>query len=639
MNDKIVLFFFFLILAHSTTVNGQKDTTHVLSPFTVETTRIAQFSSGVKLVQIDSTAMFQYKNKSMADLLTDETPISIKSYGQGSLATSSFRGGSATQTAILWNGLNINSVTNGQMDFSLIPVGFSNNVTVQFGGVGALWGNGAIGGAIHLNNTPKFNSGISIDYGINGGSFHSIGQNLSIQYGSKWISSTISYLNKYAANDLEYYYENEGILKTGIQHNAEIRSIGFVNNNSIKLSKSQLLNLSFWTQKTDRNLPPTLLEQSNFANQKDQSYRFSSDWQYNFKQSITHIRLGYFNEQLIYIDSLSNTNDSSVSHSYIAEAETKWFFKKYHSFNFGVNHTYLDAKTSGYEWSPNQNRNSIFLSYQYESPSKKLNFSTSIRQEFIEDKKIPFTYSAGIIYQFCPLFSAKANMSRLYRLPTFNDLYWSPGGNPNLLPESGFSEELGVTFDYPNNKKTINFKEEITLFNRNIDNWIIWLPSTSYWIPQNLLSVWSRGLETQSSITYNRKKINIQLNISTSYVLSTNEKSKSSNDNSVEKQLIYVPMYSGNARLKVAYESFSITYRHHYTGYRYTATDLSEYLTPYQTGAFSLNYSKNIKQNQLNFFVQVDNIWNQRYQVMPYRPMPQRNFNIGFSINFNYQKI
>lgn len=638
MNDKIVLFFF-LILAHSTTVNGQKDTTHILSPFTVETTRIAQFSSGVKLVQIDSTAMLQYKNKSMADLLNDETPISIKSYGQGSLATSSFRGGSATQTAILWNGLNINSVTNGQMDFSLIPVGFSNNVTVQFGGIGALWGNGAIGGAIHLNNTPKFNSGISIDYGINGGSFHSIGQNLTIQYGSKWISSTISYLNKYTDNDFEYNYENEGILKTGIQHNAEIRSIGFVNNNSIKLNKSQLLNLSFWTQKTDRNLPPTLLEQSNFANQKDQSYRFSSDWQYNFKKSITHVRFGYFNEQLIYIDSLSNTNDSSVSHSYIAEAETKWFLKKYHSFNFGINHTYLDAKTSGYEWSPNQNRNSIFLSYQFESPSKKLNVSTSIRQEFIEDKKIPFTYSAGIIYQFCTLFSAKANMSRLYRLPTFNDLYWSPGGNPNLLPESGFSEELGVTFDYPNNKKTINFKEEITLFNRNIDNWIIWLPSTSYWIPQNLLSVWSRGLETQTSITYNRKKINIQLNISTSYVLSTNEKSKSNNDNSVGKQLIYVPMYSGNARLKVAYESFSITYRHHYTGYRYTATDLSEYLTPYQTGAFSINYSKNIKQNQLNFFVQVDNIWNQRYQVMPYRPMPQRNFNIGFSINFNYQKI
>lgn len=636
MNDKIVLLFF-LFSTYSATVVCQEDSTHLLSGVTVQADRITQFSSGVKLLLLDSVAMIQYKNRSMADLLSDESPICIKSYGQGSLATSSFRGGSASQTAILWNGLNINNITNGQLDFSLIPVSFSNNVTIQFGGVGALWGNGAIGGAIHLNNTPKFNSGLSVEYGISGGSFHSIGQNITLQYGSKSVSSTLTYQNKYAANDFEYEFYNQGVIRSKNQERAEFRSIGFVNNNSIQITKNQLLNISFWSQKTERNLPPTLLEQRNKAEQNDLSNRFSADWKYNYKNSITHLRAGYFNEQLHYIDSLSNTNDTSSSNNFIAEIETKLFLKKNHTLNLGINNTYSSAKTSGYDWNPNQNRTSLFASYQFENNSKKLNISTSIRQEFIPNLSIPFTYSVGIEYQIWSFLSTKANMSRLYRLPTFNDLYWNPGGNPNLFPENGYSEEVGIALNYGTKKNSLRFKEEISLFNRTIDNWIIWLPSSLIWTPQNILSVWSRGLETHSVVNLKVKKINIQLSLLTSYVLSTNEKSKSENDNSVGKQLIFVPIYSGNARLKIEYKSFSITYRHHYTGYRYISTDHSEYLTPYQLGSVNVNYQQKFKNYYLNLYTQIDNIWDELYQIMPNRPMPNRNFNIGITFNFNYK--
>jgi iron complex outermembrane receptor protein len=581
--------------------------------------------------------MIQYKNRSMADLLSDESPICIKSYGQGSLATSSFRGGSASQTAILWNGLNINSITNGQLDFSLIPVSFSNNVTIQFGGVGALWGNGAIGGAIHLNNTPKFNSGLSVEYGISGGSFHSIGQNITLQYGSKSVSSTFTYQNKYATNDFDYEFNNQGVIQSKNQERAQYRSIGFVNYNSIQITKNQLLNISFWSQKTERNLPPTLLEQRNKAEQNDLTNRFSADWKYNYKNSITHLRAGYFYEQLHYIDSLSNTNDTSSSNNFITEIETKLFLKKNHTLNLGINNTYSSAKTSGYDWNPNQNRTSLFASYQFENNSKNLNISTSIRQEFIPNLSIPFTYSAGIEYQIWSFLSTKANMSRLYRLPTFNDLYWNPGGNPNLLPENGYSEEVGFALNYGTKNNSLRFKEEITLFNRTIDNWIIWLPSSLIWTPQNILSVWSRGLETHTVVNLKVKKINIQLSLLTSYVISTNEKSKSENDNSVGKQLIFVPIYSGNARLKIEYKSFSITYRHHYTGYRYISTDHSEYLAPYQLGSVNVNYQQKFKNFNLNIYTQIDNIWDELYQIMPNRPMPNRNFNTGITFNINYK--
>ena len=100
----------------------------------------------------------------------NESPIFIKSYGLGSLATTSFRGGSASHTAILWNGFNLGSPMNGQLDLSLVPVSLANNVSIQYGGAGALWGSGAVGGAILLNSEPEFDQGLTVDAGTAFGS-------------------------------------------------------------------------------------------------------------------------------------------------------------------------------------------------------------------------------------------------------------------------------------------------------------------------------------------------------------------------------------------------------------------------------------------------------------------------------------
>ena len=633
MNDKVVFGLLIFLSTITTKILGQTDSVHVLSGVTVNASRVTTFSSGVKLIVFDSTSMQQYKAKNLSDLLSDESSLSIKTYGQGALATSSFRGGSASQTAILWNGFNVNSITTGQMDLSLIPVGFSNSIAVQYGGVGALWGNGAIGGAIHLNNVPKFNSGLSVNYGIFGGNFHTLGQNINVEYGSKHIFTSVTFMNKYAGNDFEYRLENQGIEKVAKQQHAELRSIGFISNNTIKIAKNQQLNLSLWKQKTDRNLPPTLLEQSSKAEQEDNALRLSADWQINGRKLITHLRSGYFDEQLHYLDPLSNTDALSKSKSWVIELESKSNFLKNHTINGGINNTYATAQTSGYQWNPTQNRTSLFASYQFESDSKKLNISTSARQEFIPNLTVPFIYSAGIQYQIFPFLETKANISRLYRLPTFNDLYWTPGGNPDLLPENGYTEEIGMTLNWSNKKNSFILNEEVTLFNRTIDNWIVWMPGTSYWTPQNMLNVWSRGMETHSSIGLKINKINFQLSVKTSYVLSTNEKSRSANDNSVNKQMIYVPIYSGNGRLKISYKNIGITYRHQYTGYRYTSTDNTEYLEPYQLGSIILNYQKQLKKVHLDFFAQADNLWNVAYQIMPYRVMPQRNYTFGININ------
>jgi iron complex outermembrane receptor protein len=80
-------------------------------------------SAGYKKTMIDSSVMVKYSNSAIADLLSENTEVFIKSYGMGGTATPSFRGTDASHTLVDWNGININSPMLGQTDLSLIPVG------------------------------------------------------------------------------------------------------------------------------------------------------------------------------------------------------------------------------------------------------------------------------------------------------------------------------------------------------------------------------------------------------------------------------------------------------------------------------------------------------------------------------------
>src|SRR6476469_9204389 len=99
---------------------------------------------------MDTLTLARYNTTSVSDLLSNQSTVHIKSYGNGNIATTSLRGGSSYQTALLWNGLNIQNAMLGMPDLSIIPTLFFDNVTVEYGGGSALWGSGAVGGCIHL---------------------------------------------------------------------------------------------------------------------------------------------------------------------------------------------------------------------------------------------------------------------------------------------------------------------------------------------------------------------------------------------------------------------------------------------------------------------------------------------------------
>ena len=607
------------------------DTIVKIKEVNIISSRLKNFTQGNKILKFDSTTLLNHSHKNIGDLLTDESGIFIKSYGISSLATSSFRGGSSSHTAIVWNNLNINSPMNGLLDFSLMSVSFFNDVQIQYGGSSALWGSGAIGGAIHLNNKMYYNQGTSGSAQVTVGSFGNFSQQGNVVFSKKrWVSQT-SITHQRAQNNFaftNYYLPNAEKQK---QQHAEMKGFGLMNHNQLKINEKNEISISYWHQQMQRNLPPTLLQNNSFASQNDFTHRLAAAYNFNHKKLKTNIRSAFFDEVNNFVDLAAKIDALNKAKSFINEIENTIDFSKNRALNLGVNNSFYSSSADGYS-QKTQNRLGLFGSYQFVNNKQNLYATLSVRQEFIDSKLAPFTGSLSVAYKTLPWLSLYANAAKVYRVPTFNDLFWTPGGNPNLFSENGYSQDLGLKINYT--KGNWNFKNEATFFNKNIKDWIIWLPGSSYWEPQNIQKVWSRGIEKHLSFTYAKNDWKIGASALGTYVLSTNQVAKSANDASVGKQLIYVPKFNGLAKLDFHFKNFQFTYRHNYNSKRFTTTDNFAFLPAFHLGSVQTSYTFQSAKASSRFFVELNNILNHEYQAIQNRPMPLRHFNTGFSFTF-----
>ncbi len=622
--------------AHALLGNAQSlvDSIKQLKPVEISSLRLNEFSSGNKCETIDSAMLNKYATSNLADVLTNETQVFVKSYGLGSLATTSFRGAGASHTAVLWNGFNIESPMLGLLDISLIPSFFLNDVRLQYGGAGALWGSGAVGGTILLNNALPFNRGLTVSAMASMGSYNDAQQQASVEVSKRKFASSLKIFNHQATNDFTF----TNIAKRGFpeekQTNAELKAYGILQENLFQISSHQKLNTRIWYQNNDRNLPPSMTEDKSVANQKDDALRASTEWQRTGERVALLARVAYFNEGINYTDSMIHLQSKSRSEVTIAEAESRFSITKLDAVNIGFNNTYSQASTLDYGVNKYQNRTALFASYKLHTKNNNWNVLLSARQEFIKNTSIPFSPTIGVDGKFLKYFYVKMNIAKHYRIPTFNDLYWAQGGNPDLKPENGWSEEISL--NHQHEIKSWSWYLGASVFNRTIDNWILWSPNAAnVWSAGNVASVWSRGVEYKLNATYTFKKLKVKLSGLYNYVLSTNESSAIVGDASLHKQLMYVPIQNAQGSISIGYRHFSVSYTTIYAGYRYTSTDNLVFLKPYSVSNVSLNQLILLKKWSFRIFVQLNNVWNQTYQVMQYRAMPLLNAQAGVGIYFN----
>lgn len=641
MHFKGHIFYVLLFLCLATQSFAQQDSVHHIDPIEIKAeVRVIHLHQGLKYETFDSTILANSLNLSAAEILNRLSSVYIKSYGGSGLASSSFRGGSANHTAILWNGFNLQSPVTGMMDLSLIPAGLFNTMTLQYGGKSAEWGSGAVGGAIHMRNNANFNEGTSIKLYTGAGSFGEKNILAAVNFSNVNFSNSTKIYQSQTSNNYDYISlvnDSQNIIQLP---NAEAQQNTLMQENYFKIKENQLLETHIWLQENNREIPPTLFQQKSDAFQEDRAMRFTASYHRYFKLWNLNMRSAYFNEQLKYKDSEYSKISENKAQTLINEILMNRSIGR-NLWILGANNTYAQSRSIDFiEINPVQNKIALFSSFQYFHKKGNLAVVATVRQEWMNTTQIPLTWSLGIDYYVLHWLKLKANASRVYRIPTINDLFWKEGGNQNLLPENGYAYEGGMMILFPKNEKKYTFTFEWTAFSRIMENWIIWLPNGGFWSPQNLMHVWSRGAETTTTYQLNTKHLKIFSNIKTSYVLSENTASSLKSDASLNKQLIYVPMYAGQLNYGITYQKATLMFNHTYTGYRYTSSDHSQYLEPYFLHNINVGYKLDFKKLTVEFQFQINNVLNTKYQVLAARPMPGINYKGGLVFNFksNYGK-
>lgn len=642
----------------------------------VVTSRRPMKEIGVQKTVFDSLALKENIALSMADVLTYNSSVFVKSYGRATQSTVAFRGTSASHTQVTWNGMRINNPMLGMTDFSTIPSYFIDQASLLHGTSSATETGGGLGGLVRLGTLPEVPEGIGLQYVQGIGSFKTFDEFARITYGNDHWSVSTRAVYSSSRNDYKYinhdkkeniYDDDHNIIgqfnPTERNRSGAFRDLHLLQEVYYNTHKGDRFGLNAWYINSNRELPLLTTDygdERDFENkQREQTFRGVVSWDHNRSTWRTGLRGGYMYTRMAY-DYRREVSDNNWATMTRSRSRVNTFYgqfdgeynpspKWYFTANISA-HQHLvysedkdvilqdgDRAIIGYDKGRVELSGALSAKWR---PVDRLGISLLVREDMYGDRwapVIPALYLDGVLSRRGNVV-LKASVSRNHRFPTLNDMYFLPGGNPDLKSETGFSYDTGVTFDI-GTPGVFSLGGGATWFDSYIDNWIIWLPTTKgFFSPRNVKSVHAYGLEMKLNAAIQPiKGWLLDLDGSYSWTPSINEgQPMSPADQSVGKQLPYVPRHSASLTGRLSWRSWSFLYKWCYYSQRFTMSSndnsISGYLPNYFMSNISLEKSLSFRPVDLSLKLAVNNIFNEDYLSVLSHPMPGINFEFFISV-------
>lgn len=600
---------FILFILSGLTASAQLDAVQHLPEVVLKDAQLKDFSRGFKVEKIEDS-LTKNNTSSLTDVLRFHSSIYFKENGYGMVSSPSFRGTNAAHTAVIWNGININSVFTGQTDFNIIsPFGY-DEMAIRSGGGGVQYGSGAVGGSIHLNNFYSFKPEQQTSLKLGYGSFNTLMTGAETRFSGKkyYLNLGIDFID--SKNDYEYI----GHDKKNIH--GEYHRISAKMNQALKVADGILS----WNSEyglSDRNFSGSL-NTIGKDGYEDENTRNLIQFQKFLGSFKTTVKAAHLYESYKYFPLTQKPLfQGGKSNTFIGGIEAEYKYRRKLSLLGKVEYSEIHAEGDNIDEHQRKTLATVFLmNYQV---LENLNFGANIRREFMNDFENPFLFSADAKWKISENYSLWLNGSKNYRVPTFNDLFWREGGNKNLKPEKSYQVEIGHEFRFE------NFKIDLSGYMISSTDMIKWVPVRgTLWKPENISKALNKGIETNLSYHLKFRKNIFRLEGSYSYTHAEDVERK--------KQLIYVPFHQFSSGIYHQYQRVSSFVRMFYNGRAYTTTDNSQSIPGFQV--FDLGFEYNLNRNpNITLGGTIKNLMNVYYENVAYRPMPSRNFQFYLNIN------
>jgi outer membrane cobalamin receptor len=631
---RVVVAYMTILL--SLPLNGQisfKHDTIKIGEVIVNGYKNKSYYSGYKITSVDSIILHDYDHGNLADVLSENSHVYIKSYGMGGIATTSFRGTGASHTQITWNGVNINQPMLGQSDISLIPSGFMDDIQINYGGASMTLNSGGLGGGINIETKPVWKNEHQFLINLGIGSFGRYTGLAKVRTGTDRFQTVTRLFLQSSENNFRFL--NYGISSEPVwerRKNAQVHQQGFMQELYLKNEKSTA-SARIWYQSSDRNLPETMVVQhiNPGERQHDEFLRTMLNWDgyngrsdYNLAVSCLLNRLNYFNN-------LASIESRNSSGTVVVRTGIEKPVGKKSKFQVSFEDELDVINSNNYDKKKTRNTASI-TAITKKTIGTRLGTVFLVRQIFNDGSFLIPDFSAGLDFKILNEkdYFLKGNISKNSKIPTLNDMYWVPGGNQELKNEYGFSYEL----TYEMNKKIslpLDLKTDVTLFRNSIRDMIQWQPGEfTYWEPENIQNVKTEGLEASLEISYSTSSFSMRLNSEYSFTKANDNSKKNNKDLLSGNQLMYVPKNQLNASLRTGYKNFHLSWLSNFTGRRYVSEDNSQYLPEYILTDIIAGVKMNYRKKTIDMNLKIENLLNNNYQTIAYHPMPGRSYLLSF---------
>jgi iron complex outermembrane receptor protein len=558
----------------------------------------------------------------------------------GAAGSLRFHGLSSDHTLLTWYGMPINSVTLGTCDMSLLPMFFFDSVYLRE--TPTLGGNvqQGMGATIGLGNVPveEASSQVFTTYNSLNNAMLGVDSKVKQSKDGRHFTSQVRAFRQQMNNRYQYtdvyridkpvlWQEHQQGTFTGCQ--ADL-SYGY---------KNQSVTFRSWWQTKSMELPTVMGSHGEgSATQDDATMRSMLQYLWWKPRVQAGIQLAHTYEKLHYVDEPVAIDSDIRSQMLWANGWLNWkpfndFFIKVTASQAAVNvmnSNYTDGRINK-PWAQ------YALQLRYMNRKHDWEGSASWEERFGSKG-----WSSSMSYRYYLLASQSwslspfINASSRYRLPDMNELFWAPGGNPNLKPELGYHARTGIVAFLGKDKRT-QWRLEPTVFISRVNDWIQWVPAEgSVWTPVNFREAQTQGAEMYvlcEKLTRNdRTRYRFETRWTMNDVFWTDSLSMQE-----QHRMIYSPRFMGyqGASIQRGIHTASIGYR--YVSERFT----DEANTPHRAldayGLCNVWYQATVKRNDLSFDISagVDNVFDVAYETLRAYAMPGRVYRVGLAITYN----
>lgn len=602
------------------------------------------------------------RSHSVADALRYFSGVQLKDYGGvGGIKTVNIRSMGTNHMGVYYNGIELGNAQNGQVDLGKYSLENIESVSLYNGQKSEIFQSArefGSAGSIYLNTRfPKFKEGETshLRVGLRAGSFdlfnpsltfeYKLCETMSLSFNSEWINSSGKYKFRYrrVTPSGELAYDT-----TAIRENGDIDAVrfeggvhGFLPNGKWKVY--------LYHYNSERGVPGAIVnnvwrrgerlwDRNSFV-QGMFEHRFTPKLssKINAKYAFDYTRYVNNDDKLIHVDNIYKQREVYLSWANKYSILPNWDLSMAYDFQWNGLSEYMDVDRTTH-WLSVATALSLWDCLKMQASG----LMTYVNEEQRDRDEAPdkFKVTPGVFLSYKPFekpnFVIRAFYKHSYRMPTFNDLYYTDMGNAYLKPETAMQYNVGLLYDLEQKDSWFRFfRVGADVYYNDIKDKIVAYPKGQQfrWTMLNLGKVEIKGIDAQIGTTF---RLPYEIDFTTKLQYTYQEAIDVTNpaDNYYGHQIPYIPWHSGSAIVMLDWKGWHFNYSFIYTGERYNQQEniRYNYTQPWYTSDISLMKEFKINKVNLKATAEVNNLFSQDYDVILNYPMPKRNYRFGIVV-------